>query len=64
MTASVTKWPPLFALPAGWDLVLASLGEFYRADRAYLFEPSPAKPGFWDNTFEWCASGITPQREE
>lgn len=24
MTASVTKWPPLFALPAGWDLVLAS----------------------------------------
>ena len=45
------------------DLVLASLGEFYRADRAYLFEPSPAKPGFWDNTFEWCASGITPQKE-
>ena len=45
------------------DLVLASVGEFYRADRAYLFEPSPRKPEFWDNTFEWCASGITPQKE-
>lgn len=24
MTASVTAWPPLFALPDGWELVLAS----------------------------------------
>ena len=24
MTASVTAWPPLFALPGGWELVLAS----------------------------------------
>ncbi|WP_294445494.1 EAL domain-containing protein [uncultured Mailhella sp.] len=45
------------------DLVLASVGEFYRADRAYLFEPSPRKPEFWDNTFEWCASGITSQKD-
>ncbi len=45
------------------DLVLASVGEFYRADRAYLFEPSPRKPGFWGNTFEWCALGIISQKE-
>ncbi len=45
------------------NLVLASAGEFYKADRAYLFEPSPRQSGFWDNTFEWCAPGITPQKE-
>lgn len=45
------------------NLVLASAGEFYKADRAYLFELSPKKAGYWDNTFEWCAPGITPQKE-
>ena len=45
------------------DLVLASVGDFYRADRAYLFEPSSLLPGGWDNTFEWCAPGIASQRK-
>ena len=46
------------------DQVLASVGDFYQADRAYLFEPSPEYDGHWDNTFEWCAQGVTPQRDE
>lgn len=45
------------------DQVLKSVGEFYRADRAYLFEPSPLHPGHWDNTFEWCDHQVLPQRE-
>ena len=43
--------------------VLASMGEFYKADRAYLFEGTPDQPGCWDNTFEWCAPGVTPQQK-
>lgn len=43
------------------DKVLASVGQYYHADRAYLFEPTPAKRGYWDNTFEWCAPGVAPQ---
>ena len=41
--------------------VLASVGEFYRADRAYLFEASPVKEGHFSNTFEWCAENIRPE---
>ena len=41
--------------------VLASVGEFYQADRAYLFTPSPQREGCWDNAFEWCAPNVTPQ---
>lgn len=43
------------------DKVLASVGQYYQADRAYLFQPTPSMPGFWDNTFEWCAPGVEPQ---
>ncbi len=42
--------------------MLAALGEFYQADRAYLFEPS-LRDGYWDNTFEWCAENVVPQYE-
>lgn len=42
--------------------VLASVGEFYQADRAYLFEHNPRLAGCWDNTFEWCARDVAPQR--
>lgn len=45
------------------DQVLASVGEFYQADRAYLFERSPKMAGHWDNTFEWCAPRVAPQRD-
>lgn len=42
--------------------VLASVGDFYQSDRAYLFEEIPSRPGFWRNTFEWCAAGVTSQK--
>lgn len=45
------------------DHVLAAVGEFYQADRAYLFEPTPGKTDHWCNTFEWCAEQVSPQRE-
>lgn len=44
------------------DQVLASVGQFYRADRAYLFERSAQEEDCWANTFEWCAEGI-PSRK-
>lgn len=43
------------------DRVLASVGDYYRADRAYLFEPAAGQPGHWTNTFEWCAKGVSNQ---
>lgn len=43
--------------------VLASVGEFYRADRAYLFERRKQHEGCWANTYEWCADGVTPQKD-
>lgn len=48
---------------AAVNRVLASVGEFYQADRAYLFAPSPQREGCWDNTFEWCAPNVMPQAE-
>lgn len=42
--------------------MLALLGDFYQADRAYLFEPVPHSTELWNNTYEWCQSGVTAQR--
>lgn len=42
---------------------LVVVGEFYQADRAYLFEPCPDNAEQWDNTFEWCRECVTPQKE-
>ncbi len=49
--------------PEAVNRVLASLGDFYQADRAYLFERDPIQGDFWDNTFEWCAAGIPSQQK-
>lgn len=43
--------------------VLASVGEFYQADRAHLFERRPGREDIWQNTFEWCAVNVTSQKE-
>lgn len=43
---------------------LASMCEFYQADRAYLFEPDPNASGHWNNTYEWCLPHIAPHREK
>ena len=42
--------------------LLQSIGAFYRADRAYLFELQD-NGQYWDNTYEWCDEGVTPQIE-
>lgn len=44
--------------------MLAAMGSFYQADRAYLFEPRADRRGHWYNSFEWCAVGVQPQREK
>lgn len=44
-------------------MALESMGEFYKADRAYLFEETPGQSGYWSNTFEWCAPGVSPQKQ-
>lgn len=42
--------------------VLGSIGEFYQADRTYVFE-SEQGGGYWRNTYEWCAQGVSSQKE-
>ena len=41
------------------DLVLQSIGTFYEADRAYIFEIDHTK-NVCNNTYEWCGSQIEP----
>ncbi|MEO9482511.1 MAG: PAS domain S-box protein [Ekhidna sp.] len=41
---------------------LRELGEFVGADRAYVFDLDHEK-GVCSNTYEWCASGVSPEIE-
>ena len=41
--------------------VLESVGGYYQADRAYLFERNKRLPDHWDNTFEWCGENVTSE---
>lgn len=43
--------------------LLAQVGEFYQADRAYIFEPTTQNSEGWNNTHEWCRVGVSPERE-
>ena len=43
----------------GIDELLCVLGEFYDADRSYLFESTT--DAIVSNTYEWCAEGISPE---
>jgi diguanylate cyclase (GGDEF)-like protein/PAS domain S-box-containing protein len=43
--------------------VLSLLGEHYGVSRAYVFEDNLSHTAFC-NTYEWCAPGITPQKEQ
>lgn len=40
--------------------LMASLGQFAKADRAYLFDLVPDKPQTLQMTSEWCAPGVRP----
>lgn len=44
-----------------FPLVLQKLGSFLSAERAYIFNIRGDK---MDNTYEWCADGIEPQKEK
>jgi hypothetical protein len=41
------------------ESLLRKLGEGFGADRAYVFEQN--EKGNFDNTYEWCRSGVTPE---
>ncbi|HEB50099.1 MAG TPA: response regulator [Desulfobulbus sp.] len=46
----------------GIDLALQTLGSFFDVDRSYLFLLRD-QGCIMDNTHEWCAAGIEPQKE-
>lgn len=39
--------------------LLAKLGDGFEADRSYIFEVN--ENGGFDNTYEWCREGVTPE---
>jgi diguanylate cyclase (GGDEF)-like protein/PAS domain S-box-containing protein len=53
---------PSAALDALIDRTLADIGRLFGVDRAYLFLASDDQTTY-DNTHEWCAPGVEPQRE-
>lgn len=40
--------------------LMAEIGEYYDADRSYVFERDPSGR-FTSNTYEWCAPGVQPE---
>lgn len=50
-------------MPAGIMKVLQAVGEFYKADRCYIFKPSGDR-ATWDNIYEWNAQGVIPQKDK
>lgn len=42
--------------------MLALIGTFYKADRAFLFEPDTDNYSTWTNTYEWCDVNIASQK--
>lgn len=53
---------PSSALDTLIDRTLADIGTMFGADRAYLFLATDDGSAY-DNTHEWCAPGVQPQRE-
>ena len=45
------------------DQVLAIMGRYYKADRAYLFNICDSGTRL-SNTYEWCDDGIEPQKKQ
>lgn len=43
--------------------MLTYVGDFYQADRAYVFELDDCIPDVWNNTYEWCREGVSCERE-
>lgn len=47
-------------IPTAIQGMLAAIGNFVNAERAYIFED---KGTYYSNTFEWCAPGIQPEKD-
>lgn len=43
--------------------MLQVIGNYTKADRVFLFEKKDEEGQFFDNTFEWCAGGVIPQKD-
>ncbi len=43
--------------------MLQIIGNYTKADRVFLFEKKDEEGQFFDNTFEWCAGGVIPQKD-
>lgn len=46
---------------ASINKVLELLGIRFNAERCYIFESASDESMFWNNTYEWCAEGITAE---
>ena len=44
--------------------MLELVGEFYQADRAYIFEPVGTEEKFWNNTYEWTRENVKPEQAQ
>lgn len=44
--------------------LLALLGKCTGADRVYIFDKCDTQVSYYTNTYEWCASGVQPEKEE
>ncbi len=47
-------------IPTAIQGMLSAIGNFVNAERAYIFED---KGTYYSNTFEWCAPGIQPEKD-
>ncbi len=43
------------------EVLLEYIGQYFASERTYIFEE--LENGFCRNTYEWCAAGVTPQKE-
>ena len=50
-------------LQAAIQEMLQVIGTYTKADRVFLFEKKDGEGQSFDNTFEWCAGGVIPQKD-
>lgn len=43
------------------EVLMEYIGQFFESERAYIFEE--LENGICQNTYEWCAGGVVPQKE-
>ena len=59
--AGLDRVETLVELSRAVDPLLASIGRYAKADRAYIFSWADDDHTMLTNTYEWCAEGIEPQ---